>query len=143
MKSPFPGMDPYLERHWGDVHHSLIQYARDTLQPGLPADLRARVEERVFLETDAGLARMMVPDLHISRVFGAPSWASSVAETGGIAVAEPLGFEVHNDPVTEGYLEIRQRDGGKLITVVEFLSPANKLGGVGQEKYLEKQGELL
>jgi formylglycine-generating enzyme required for sulfatase activity len=20
MKSPFPGMDPYLERHWGDVH---------------------------------------------------------------------------------------------------------------------------
>ena len=22
MKSPFPGMDPYLERHWRDVHHA-------------------------------------------------------------------------------------------------------------------------
>src|SRR5438105_4713913 len=46
MKSPFPGMDPFLEQYWGDVHHSLIQYARDTMQPQLPADLRARVEER-------------------------------------------------------------------------------------------------
>ncbi|HNV00430.1 MAG TPA: DUF4058 family protein, partial [Verrucomicrobiota bacterium] len=25
MKSPFPGMDPYMESHWGDVYHSLIQ----------------------------------------------------------------------------------------------------------------------
>lgn len=24
MKSPFPGMDPYLEQHWGDVHTSLM-----------------------------------------------------------------------------------------------------------------------
>ena len=22
MRSPFPGMDPYLEQYWGDVHHS-------------------------------------------------------------------------------------------------------------------------
>jgi hypothetical protein len=24
MKSPFPGMDPWLERSWGDVHSRLI-----------------------------------------------------------------------------------------------------------------------
>lgn len=29
MPSPFPGMDPYLEAHWGDVHTSLATYARD------------------------------------------------------------------------------------------------------------------
>ena len=33
MASPFPGMDPYLEQFWGDVHHALITYARDQLQP--------------------------------------------------------------------------------------------------------------
>jgi hypothetical protein len=22
--SPFPGMDPYLERYWGDVHDAFI-----------------------------------------------------------------------------------------------------------------------
>lgn len=35
MASPFPGMDPYLEQHWGDVHPSFITYARDQLQPHL------------------------------------------------------------------------------------------------------------
>ncbi|MEJ7593644.1 MAG: DUF4058 family protein [Planctomycetaceae bacterium] len=27
-KSPFPGMDPFLEPFWGDVHASLIVYMR-------------------------------------------------------------------------------------------------------------------
>jgi hypothetical protein len=49
MASPFPGMDPYLEQYWRDVHASLIIYARDQLQPRLPGDLRARVEERVVI----------------------------------------------------------------------------------------------
>lgn len=47
MQSPFPGMDPYLERHWGDVHHSIITFARGMLNEQLPGDLRARVEERI------------------------------------------------------------------------------------------------
>jgi hypothetical protein len=46
MASPFPGMDPYLERFWRDVHASLITYARDQLQDRLPTDLIARIEER-------------------------------------------------------------------------------------------------
>ncbi len=141
MKSPFPGMDPYLERYWGDVHHRLIQYACDGLQPGLPADLRARVEERVFLETDSGLARVIVPDVHVAQI--QRSAPTKPLASGGATVAEPLIFEIHNDSVTEGYLEIRERDGGKVITVIEFLSPANKLGGVGRQKYLEKQDEVL
>jgi hypothetical protein len=47
MPSPFPGMDPYLEAHWRDVHARLIIYASDALQGLLPGSLRARVEERV------------------------------------------------------------------------------------------------
>lgn len=33
--SPFPGMDPYLERHWRDVHASLIFLAKSALQSQL------------------------------------------------------------------------------------------------------------
>jgi hypothetical protein len=35
MPSSFPGMDPYLEdpARWPDVHHSLITYIRNALQP--------------------------------------------------------------------------------------------------------------
>jgi len=135
-------MDPYLERHWGDVHHRLIIYACDALQTRLPGDLRARVEERVFLESEPGLVKRLVPDLHISESQGGQS-ASMFKETGGAGVAEPLIFEVETEPATEGYIEIRQRDGGKVITVIEFLSPANKIGGAGQRQYLDKQDEIL
>src|SRR5205085_9964200 len=51
MKSPFPGMDPYLEARWSDVHATLITLIKETLQPNLPPALRARSEERVLLET--------------------------------------------------------------------------------------------
>ena len=50
--NPFPGMNPFLESHWGDVHTSLTTYARDHLQPQLPSGLRARIEEYVAVESD-------------------------------------------------------------------------------------------
>jgi hypothetical protein len=143
MKSPFPGMDPYLERQWGDVHHSMIQYARDMLQPALPADLRARVEERVYLECESELRCVIVPDLHVAEVRSAVEGVAADRERGGTAVAEPVVFEVREEPITEGYIEIRQREGGKVVTIVEFLSPANKLGGAGRQKYLQNQEEAL
>lgn len=43
MTSPFPGMDPYLEGHPGDVLASLTVYAADAINPQLPDDLVARV----------------------------------------------------------------------------------------------------
>lgn len=60
-----------------------------------------------------------------------------------MAIAEPLIFHRRNLPVTEGYIEIRERRGAKVITVIEFLSPTNKTGGTGQQKYLEKQQQVL
>src|SRR5947207_9710257 len=66
MPSPFPGMDPYLEAHWRDIHASLIIYARDALQGVLPPSLRARVEERVLLETREGIGdHPLFPDVRV------------------------------------------------------------------------------
>jgi len=142
MKSPFPGMDPYLERYWGDVHARLIIYTSDALRPGLPADLIARAEERVFVETDGGARRRMVPDVHVAQLRRNAS-APMALHDGGTAVAEPEVFDVLEAEITEGYLEIRERDGGKVVTVIEFLSPTNKAGGEGQRKYVEKQSQVL
>jgi hypothetical protein len=36
MPSPFPGMDPYLEASWRDVHSRLIIYVTDTIQDARP-----------------------------------------------------------------------------------------------------------
>ena len=42
-RSPFPGMDPYLEQYWGDVHHALCTCSRDLLRRSLPPGLIARI----------------------------------------------------------------------------------------------------
>jgi hypothetical protein len=46
--------------------------------------------------------------------------------------------------VTQGFLEVIDvGSGNQVITVIEVLSPSNKLPGPGQELYLHKQQELL
>jgi Protein of unknown function (DUF4058) len=60
MGSPFPGMDPYLEPCWGDVHGRLIVSAADWLQRRLPSGLRARLGERVIGEYPEDRTREIV-----------------------------------------------------------------------------------
>lgn len=106
MASPFPGMDPYLERHWRDVHASLVIYARDQLDGRLPRDLRARVEERVFLESTSGVERETYPDVRIVERARAAPPAPKVH--GGIITAEPL-IVVAEEPVPDVYSDCRGR----------------------------------
>jgi len=47
MRSPFPGMDPWMELHWRDVHARLIIYIADQLQSQLPEPLVARANVMV------------------------------------------------------------------------------------------------
>ena len=41
------------------------------------------------------------------------------------------------------YLEVRDREGRDLVTVIELLSPSNKRAGDDRESYLKKRSELL
>jgi hypothetical protein len=45
-KSPFPGMDPYLEQAYQEGHHDMLDYSRP-LDPPLPA-AEAEFAERVL-----------------------------------------------------------------------------------------------
>lgn len=129
MPSPFPGMDPYLEAHWRDVHAGLVVYARDALQGILPAALRGRVDERVLLQNPDSLGDQ-------------PRRPQARPEK-SVAVAEPLLVEAEPEPVTEPYLEIIDRESGnRVVTVIEFLSPSNKSPGANREQYLRKQREI-
>src|SRR5579862_1082884 len=119
MASPFPGMDPYLEAHWRDVHARLIIYASDALQGVLPGGLRARVEESVLLETPTGLGdHPLFPDVRV--VEYTSKRGQDIQPAGGIAVAEPLLVEIETDPATETFLEIIDRESGnRVVTVIE------------------------
>jgi hypothetical protein len=65
MAGPMPRMDPWMEQQWGNAHHSLITYPRGQIRHLPPPDLRARVEERVFVETSDGPERTIFPDLRV------------------------------------------------------------------------------
>ncbi len=143
MQSPFPGMDPYLERHWLDVHQSLVTYTRDALNDLLPADLLARTEERVLIDADAGLIRAVHPDVRVQETGGGPSVAAAHAGA-GIAVAEPIVLELESEPRTEGYITILDHaTGDRLVSVIEFLSPTNKLPGEDRDAFRRKRAEML
>ena len=57
MGSPFPGMDPYLERSgiWRSVHHDLITAIQYALVPQVAPRYYIAVEERAYiLEVERG-----------------------------------------------------------------------------------------
>ncbi len=49
---------------------------------------------------------------------------------------------LEDEPATEGFIRITDPGNrGELVTVIEFLSPTNKLPGDGQKEYLQKKRE--
>ena len=143
-------MDPFLELHWGDVHSAIIHELRAALSPILPEDLRARVEERVFVESDLGQSRLVIPDVRVletsrprANVGDFGGGGTAVAEMVDEAEVEPFVFELFGLEITEGYIEIREKGGGRVVTVIEVLSRANKYPGSGQKEYHRKQEEVL
>lgn len=141
MMSPFPGMDPYLEQHWGDVHQAFITYLRDAVQLLLPADLRARMQERVFIELPDEGRHESYPDI---RVFEhPPSRPETARSEGSVAVAEPVLVDLGVAVQTEGYIEVIDvKSGHRVVTTIEILSPSNKRAGEGQRLYLQKRADM-
>lgn len=139
MKSPFPGMDPYLESHWPDVHSRLVHGAANALQRQLAGPLRARIGERLVVEEEGNPVRSVYPDV---RVFEKGPPGQAVIPSAA-AVAEPLIVRLADEEVRQTFVQIMDMSsGGRLVTVIEFLSPSNKLPGDGRRKYERKQGEV-
>lgn len=141
MLTPFPGMDPYLERRdlWPDVHNSLIADLRDYLAPQLRPRYYASIEQRTYRAGLTGLTFIGRPDVN---VVAAPRTtyrtAEDVGRPGVVAVELPIP-----DIMRETYLEIRATGSDKVVTAIEMLSPANKLTAEGRELYDRKRMIVL
>ncbi len=142
MPTPFPGMDPYLEqpRLWPDVHNSLIAALRDDLAPRLRPRYVIAVEERTYSYEASALTFAGRPDLTVTRL-NEPAVRYETRpqprRAGVVAVELPLP-----DLARETYLEIRGRDD-RVVTVLEMLSPANKVPGEGRDLYERKRRRVL
>jgi hypothetical protein len=152
MKSPFPGMDPYIEDAglWADFHDDLIAEIKRALAPVLPERYFVQLGERsyvVLAGTDGKEERPFYPDVGVQA-----AERDNASEAGGLAVAEPA---MPSDAVTmrafidqhfrETFIEIYAAEPEvRLVTCIEVLSPANKRrGSEGWEQYLRKRNALL
>jgi hypothetical protein len=139
-------MDPYLEQHWGDIHASLVVYARNQLNAQLPDDLQARVEESSAVAIDERPARTVYPDVRVVEEPDQP-WAvheSVACAVATVTVAEPYVLQLEDEPRTKRHLKIVDlTEGGRVVTAIEILSPANKVGLDGRAAYRRKQREYL
>jgi hypothetical protein len=124
--NPFPGMNPFLERHWSDVHTKLITYIADALAEQLPLELKARSEERVTLHDAEGKQSSLRADVAVVESWKSgvrPKWEPEATKNDGIVATEPQIVLLSEE--TERWIEITDTNG-ELITVIEVLSPANK-----------------
>ena len=153
MNSPFPGMDPYLEQYWSDVHSRLTIYSSDELNQLLPPGLIARCESRLIVQNLEGGSRWVRPDVVLTE-FPPVSFSDveiddgsdAEIDEGGVAVAtavaEPIRVRVQSDNEIQHFVEIIDpRDGDRVVTFIEFISPSNKQPGDGLNKYQQKQCE--
>jgi hypothetical protein len=132
-------MNPFFEQRWRDAHATLITYVRDALQESLPQDLVAVTEEEVVTIGGAASTRAFRPDVQVRDPWtpgGSDDWR--LAEEATI----PAPIHVFMDDEVERWIEIRD-DVGRLITVIELLSPSNKLEGRERDRYDAKRRFFL
>jgi len=151
MPSPFPGMDPFLEAHWGDMHTRLAAAISIELRNQLPDGLKARLETSVVPETEdsdrvqeegENGSNIFFPDVGIYQHQGAePAFA---AELAGVAVAEPqlvaprlTARKRHSVQILDGNKKLR------LVTAIEIISPGNKVGARNREDYQDRVDRIL
>ncbi len=142
MPIPFPGMDPYLEQPgiWNQIHTNLISAIQRNLAASVRPTYYVAIEQRTYLT-------LLPPD---DQLIGMPDAlvideAAMLPVAAGTAVAEPteIGTLPAQEEVIERYLEVRLTETREVVTVIEILSPTNKVHADGRRKYLDKREKVL
>jgi Protein of unknown function (DUF4058) len=128
MKSPFPGMNPWLEGYiWPDVHHDLASAIRALLAPQISPKYVARLSIATIMDSDPeseiGITYPDVEVLQQRNIVQEPATAY-----GNIALTEPTIIAPFKVPIALRLpiVEIRDVANNKLVTAIEILSPVNK-----------------
>jgi hypothetical protein len=147
MPTRFPGMDPWLERRgiWEQVHTGLIVSVQRFLTPLLRPRYHVGIEERTYLAILPPDDRSTgIPDVLVVGPRGEWGRDPPTAFKSTMARVEPMVAELPvPEEVKERYLEIRSLPDQQVVTVIEILSPSNKLPGEGRELYERKRFKVL
>ena len=144
MPSPFPGMDPYLEAPdlWPDVHQRLITHVGEMLTPVLRPKYFAKVETRTYLldAEDPGV-HLVLPDVMVLQRRPQPErWddRGTSSATATLVAAEPIDLPDAGE-VRESSIEILTVDNRQPVTIIEVVSPTNKVRGSAAYKSFKQK----
>ena len=144
MRSPFPGMDPYLEDPdvWPDFHGTFLVALRAQLNEQLPPRYVARWDRHVWIdEPDAEQPYVLGrPDVFVTDPTPGTPGGAGVAPT---LTAPAIGTVPAVDPKGKPFIKIIDARGRRVVTVIELLSPANKSAGKDRDAYLAKRQEYF
>jgi hypothetical protein len=137
-------MNPYIEQDafWRDFLLEFLPAIRGRLVGQVRPNYIVMLDEHIYVQEHPRVARRLVGRAEVS--------LEALPQPGD---EEAVGFGILEPPVQVRipvqevrrvpFLEIRNRVGRELITVVELLSPANKRGGADREQYVAKREQLL
>lgn len=147
MASPFPGMDPFLEGEmWQEFHDRLAHQISAQLMPLLAPKYVALLAKRYVIQSaELGImglesTRVIYPDVHVTQT----RQTGTLHEGSGTSVCEPA-LELASPTLEEVPIlsvEIRDVAQRHLVTLIEILSPVNKVGQ-GAGEYHQRRLEIL
>jgi hypothetical protein len=136
-------MNPYLEQahQWQDFHTEFLTTVRHLLIPQVGRKYIVQLEEHVYIHDMPLELRHPVGRADISLARAKTTQAGGAAA--GVLEA-PTELQLpEEDEERIRFLEVRDRRGRELVSVIELLSPSNKRAGEDREQYLTKRREVL
>lgn len=142
-KSPFPGMDPYLEGEmWQEFHSTFNHQLRSQLMSKLPPTYVALLEKYYIIDfssigiSSPNTTQHIYPDVNVSTIREHSIPYQAFTPSALQLISPPSGKHA---VLT---IEIRDVAKRKLVTVLELLSPMNKIGS-GFKAYVKKREAIL
>jgi hypothetical protein len=136
-------MNPYLEqdRVWHDFHERFIPAVAEAIAAQADPRYVVKIDEHVFIHELPDEPRRFAGRADVT-VAERPA-SATVRETSSAVLEAPVQVLLPSvDAERISYVEIRDRDSWRLVTVLELLSPSNKRPGSDREQYLAKRAEL-
>jgi len=142
MPSPFPGMDPWLERPglWPEFHDNLIIRLQDALAPLVRPRYYIATKQRTVFAVAPSEPPYIIPDV---AVLESSEFADHIKSESAV-LAEPMIVEVPvREKITEDYLEVVEASTHEVIAVIEILSWSNKTPGRDRCVYERKRERIF
>lgn len=121
-------------------HEHLIVHCSEILASALEPEYLVSFDANIYLHELSAVERRPFGSYDVGLVPGTLSASNRSGVTATAAGAPAYGYALPAvDELRESFIEIHDRLGRQLVTVMEILSPSNKYAGPDREQYLAKR----